>query len=118
MASPVPKTRVEKGSDKSSHSEADADGLSSKSKSQGEEEESRPSTPGGRPIPRTMVEESSGPSSSGVQDDQKHQADTAPDVVMNVNGMVKESDNGHGSSGMLGQHLFLTQEDLLTVIFV
>lgn len=47
-----------------------------------EEDIKSPSTPGGQPIPKTVVEESSGNSEAQSHPEVKHKADTPADLVV------------------------------------
>jgi len=109
--SPIPKTRVEKVDDEPSYGEVpgtDAYRLregdaapdeiaiipDSKNKSS-EGDEARSPTPGGMPIPKTVVEESedSVGSQTHVETAKKHRDDPPPDLV------VKAEPEGRGASG-------------------
>lgn len=110
-ASPIPKLRVEKISDEPSYGEvpgteayklregdAEPDEIAivpeEKMVADGEEQEEdikSPSTPGGHPIPKTVVEESSGNSEAQTHPETKHKADTPADLV------VKSSEEQDGT---------------------
>ena len=56
----------------------------------------RPSTPGGRPIPKTVVEET--PDTAGAvshpEIDAKHRVDSPPDVLVKADGLKIEHEKG------------------------
>ncbi|KAF3768948.1 hypothetical protein M406DRAFT_273487 [Cryphonectria parasitica EP155] len=101
-ASPIPKLRVEKVSHEPSYGEvpgteaykmreedAEPDEIAvvpeEKKSSDGEDEAGdikSPATPGGHPIPKTVVEESSGNSVAQSHPEVKHKGDASPDVLI------------------------------------
>lgn len=102
-ASPIPKLRVEKISDEPSYGEvpgteaykmregdAEPDEIAivpeeekaADGEEQGAEDIKSPSTPGGHPIPKTVVEESTGNSEAQSHPETKHKADTPADLVV------------------------------------
>lgn len=109
VASPIPITRVEKVDNKPSHGEVpgtDAYDLRTKDAvpdevtlvtNAEEKEVSRPSTPGGLPVPITVVEKLDPASPShgevpGTEAHEKRKADAVPDLV------IRTSGHGHSSS--------------------
>ncbi|KAB5563465.1 hypothetical protein GE09DRAFT_960427 [Coniochaeta sp. 2T2.1] len=118
--SPIPKTRVEKVDDEPSYGEVpgteaykmregDAEpdeiaiipDLSLKTKDLGREQsQDRALSPGGHPIPKTVVEES--PDTPGSreheEDKSKHRADAPPDLLIQADGTEVKED-GDGSTG-------------------
>lgn len=121
--SPIPKTRVEKVDDEPSYGEVpgteaykmregDAEPdeiaivpdlhLKTDVRSSAEESRERALSPGGHPIPKTVVEES--PNTAGSvehsEDREKHRADASPDLLIQADGTeVKEGEDGDGSTG-------------------
>lgn len=116
--SPIPKTRVEKVDNDPSYGEvpgteayrlregdAEPDEIavipdaSSKASVSGSEDEPRPTTPGGQPIPITVVEET--PDADGAvthpEAENRRKADTPPDLVLEA-----ESTKSEGSKGASG----------------
>lgn len=102
-ASPIPKLRVEKVSSEPSYGEvpgteaykmreedAEPDEIAivapKEQEAAGSEDEQRdtnlPSTPGGHPIPKTVVEESSGNSEAQSHPEIKHKGDSTPDELI------------------------------------
>ncbi len=53
-------------------------------------------TPGGQPIPKTVVEESPDTDGSQVHPEKRHRADPPPDLVLKADGKV-ESPTGMGA---------------------
>lgn len=109
-ASPIPKLRVEKISNEPSYGEvpgtdaykmreedAEPDEIAIVAEEKGAGSETQeadiksPSTPGGHPIPKTVVEESSGNSEAQSHPEVKHKADTPADLV------VKSSEEQDGT---------------------
>lgn len=117
-ASPIPRTRVERVDDKPAYGEVP--GTQAYAMREGDakpdefaiipdpdakltaedHDERRPSTPGGRPIPKTVVEET--PDSAGAvthpEVEAKHRVDSPPDVLVKADGQKieneKDGDNG------------------------
>ncbi|KAK4170253.1 hypothetical protein QBC43DRAFT_305691 [Cladorrhinum sp. PSN259] len=111
-ASPIPRTRVERVDDKPAYGEVP--GTKAYSMREGDAEpdeiaiipdpsdptpletapEARPLTPGGHPIPKTVVEES--PDDEGAvthpEVDDKHKADPIPDLTIKADGRVEHKD--------------------------
>ncbi|KAK3995484.1 hypothetical protein QBC44DRAFT_320530 [Cladorrhinum sp. PSN332] len=110
-ASPIPRTRVERVDDKPAYGEVP--GTKAYSLREGDAEpdeiaiipdpshptppetisEARPLTPGGHPIPKTVVEES--PDDEGAvthaEVEEKHKADPHPDLTIKADGTVEEN---------------------------
>jgi hypothetical protein len=119
--SPIPKTRVEKVDDEPSYGEvpgteayklregdaapdeiAIIPDLALKTDVNREQRRERSRSPGGHPIPKTVVEESPDSAGSVVHPEvkEKHKADAPPDLVLKADGTeVKEGDSGNGSTG-------------------
>ncbi|KAK1782056.1 hypothetical protein QBC45DRAFT_403639 [Copromyces sp. CBS 386.78] len=113
-ASPIPRTRVERVDDKPAYGEVpgtqayalrEGDAKPDEfaiipdpdSKLTAEEhDERRPSTPGGRPIPKTVVEET--PDSAGAitrpEIEARRSVDTPPDVLVKADGQTIENEKG------------------------
>lgn len=117
-SSPIPRTRVERVDDKPAYGEVpgtkayalregdakpdefaiipDPDSKLSTE----EHDERRPSTPGGRPIPKTVVEET--PDSTGAvthpEIEARHRVDSPPDVLVKADGQKIENEKG-GDNG-------------------
>ncbi|KAK3356129.1 hypothetical protein B0H65DRAFT_414735 [Neurospora tetraspora] len=113
-SSPIPRTRVERVDDKPAYGEVpgtkayalregdakpdefaiipDPDSKLSTE----EHDERRPSTPGGRPIPKTVVEET--PDSTGAvthpEIEARHRVDSPPDVLVKADGQKIENEKG------------------------
>ncbi|OIW34959.1 hypothetical protein CONLIGDRAFT_32266 [Coniochaeta ligniaria NRRL 30616] len=117
--SPIPKTRVEKVDDEPSYGEVpgteaykmregDAEpdeiaiipDLSLKTDVGREQSRERALSPGGHPIPKTVVEES--PDSAGsvehTEDKAKHRADAPPDLLIRADGTEVEDEEGESGS--------------------
>lgn len=60
-----------------------------------EDKDEAPLTPGGQPIPKTVVEETSGNSETQSHPEKKHPADTTPDLVLKAD----ESSEGPEGTG-------------------
>jgi hypothetical protein len=119
--SPIPKTRVEKVDDEPSYGEvpgteayklregdaapdeiAIIPDLTLKTDVAQAQRRERSRSPGGHPIPKTVLEES--PDSAGSVDHHEnkksHRADAPPDLVLKADGTeVKDGDSGSGSTG-------------------
>ena len=121
--SPIPKTRVEKVDDEPSYGEvpgteaykmregdaapdeiAIIPDLSLKTDvGGGEDDRGRTLSPGGHPIPKTVVEQS--PDTAGSVEHEetkaKHRADAPPDLVIHADGteIKKDGEGGEGSTG-------------------
>ncbi|ROW18118.1 hypothetical protein VPNG_00152 [Cytospora leucostoma] len=111
-ASPIPRLRVEKTSNEPSYGEvpgteayklrredAEPDEIAvvpEEEKAVDEEKDEVPRTPGGRPIPRTVVEETSGNSESQSHPEKKYTADAPPDLVLKA-GESSESEGQEGT---------------------
>ncbi|KJR89466.1 uncharacterized protein SPSK_06127 [Sporothrix schenckii 1099-18] len=113
-ASPIPRTRVEKISDEPSYGEvpgtdayrlregdaepdeiamiADADGGASDGLATTHLPD-RPSTPGGKPIPTTLVEETPDGDGAKTPDGKKHESDPVPDLVVKADGTLNFAGN-------------------------
>lgn len=107
-ASPIPKLRVEKTSNEPSYGEvpgteaykmrqedAEPDEIAvvpEEKKTGDEEKDAAPPTPGGQPIPRTVVEESSGNSEAQSHPEIKYTADAPPDLVLKAAGSEEEQE--------------------------
>lgn len=109
-ASPIPRTRVEKVSDEPSYGEvpgtdayrlregdaepdeiaviADGDGADTSDGSTTAHLPGRPSTPGGKPVPTTVLEESADGDGAKTPDGKKHEADPVPDLVVKADGTL------------------------------
>lgn len=61
-----------------------------------EEKDAAPPTPGGQPIPRTVVEETSGNSEAQSHPEKKYTADAPPDLVLKP-GETEEEQEGTGT---------------------
>lgn len=101
-ASPIPKLRVEKVSNEPSYGEvpgteaykmregdAEPDEIAiipevkkAESQEQEESDDKSPPSPGGQPIPKTVVEVSSGNSEEQSHPELKHKGDSPPDIVV------------------------------------
>ncbi|KUI67886.1 hypothetical protein VM1G_02626 [Cytospora mali] len=107
-ASPIPKLRVEKTSNEPSYGEvpgteaykmrqedAEPDEIAvvtEELKTGEEEKDEAPPTPGGRPIPRTVVEETSGNSEAQSHPEKKYTADAPPDLILKADGSEEEQE--------------------------
>ncbi|ROW10990.1 hypothetical protein VMCG_01239 [Cytospora schulzeri] len=107
-ASPIPKLRVEKTSNEPSYGEvpgteaykmrqedAEPDEIAvvpEEKKKGDEEKDAAPLTPGGQPIPRTVVEETSGNSEAQSHPEKKYTADAPPDLVLKPDGSEEEQE--------------------------
>ncbi|KAK3495855.1 hypothetical protein B0T13DRAFT_512754 [Neurospora crassa] len=113
-SSPIPRTRVERVDDKPAYGEVP--GTKAYSMREGdakpdefaiipdpdtklsteEHDQRRPSTPGGRPIPMTVVEET--PDSTGAvthhEIEARHRVDSPPDVLLKADGQKVEHEKG------------------------
>ncbi len=117
-ASPIPKTRVEKVSDEPSYGEVPGTEAYRKREGDAEPDEiaiiaddstdrgdgktpasgtleaaDRPRTPGGKPIPVTVLESADGDGAK-TPDGKKHESDTLPDVVLKADVMLEGSSTG------------------------
>ncbi|EOO01925.1 hypothetical protein UCRPA7_2556 [Phaeoacremonium minimum UCRPA7] len=113
-ASPIPKLRVEKVSDEPSYGEvpgtaayklregdAEPDEIAIIPDAQNEESEENngeevksPATPGGHPIPKTVVEESEDNSQSQSHPERRNRADPPPDLVLTADGKTEDGSSG------------------------
>ena len=59
-----------------------------------EDELKSPSTPGGKPIPKTMVEEPADTDGSQTHAEKKHRADPPPDLIMKADGKLEDGATG------------------------
>lgn len=117
-ASPIPKLRVEKVSDEPSYGEvpgteayklregdAEPDEIAiipdeqSEDSEDKEGEEVKSPTPGGHPIPKTVVEESEDNSEAQSHPERKHRADPPPDLVLTADGKTEDGSSGAAVSG-------------------
>lgn len=53
----------------------------------------RPTTPGGKPIPTTVLEESADGDGAKTPDGKKHEADPVPDLVVKADGTLDIAGN-------------------------
>lgn len=108
-ASPIPKLRVEKTSNEPSYGEvpgteaykmrqedAEPDEIAvvpeEMKKTGDDEKDAAPLTPGGQPIPRTVVEETSGNSEAQSHPEKKYTADAPPDLILKHDGSEEEQE--------------------------
>ena len=119
-ASPIPRTRVEKVSDEPSYGEVPGTEAYRMREGDAEPDEiaviadsnsndaagdaagltaaahlpDRPSTPGDRPIPTTILEESADGDGAKTPDGKKHEADPLPDLIVKADGTLEGGSNG------------------------
>ncbi|CAK7201433.1 hypothetical protein SEUCBS139899_004137 [Sporothrix eucalyptigena] len=113
-ASPIPRTRVEKVSDEPSYGEVPgteayrmregdaepdeiaviADGDDAGSDTGIAQLSDRPTTPGGQPIPTTVLEESADGDGAKTPDWKKHETDPLPDVIVKADGTLEDGSAG------------------------
>ncbi|CAK7232434.1 hypothetical protein SBRCBS47491_008269 [Sporothrix bragantina] len=116
--SPIPRTRVEKVSDEPSYGEvpgteayrmregdAEPDEIAVIADSEDAANDAggsttttnipdRPSTPGGQPIPTTVLEESADGDGAKTPDGKKHEADPLPDLIVKADGTLEDGSAG------------------------
>jgi len=110
--SPIPRTRVEKVSDEPSYGEvpgtdayrlregdAEPDEIAiipeGDKKPASDEEESH--SPGGKTIPKTVVEESPDQEGSTTHPEKKHRSDPPPDLILKADGKVEDGSSATGT---------------------
>lgn len=69
-------------------------------------DEARSPTPGGKPIPVTVVEETKDTDGSKTHEEKKHRADPPPDLVLKADGKLEDGGGGdEGEDGANGTGL-------------
>ena len=105
--SPIPKTRVEKVSDEPSYGEVPGTEAYKKREGDAEPDEiaiipdkatqapqvdgAKSPTPGGHPIPKTVVEETEDAAGSETHGEKRHRSDPPPDLVLKAGGKAESA---------------------------
>ncbi len=111
--SPVPKLRVEKVSNEPSYGEvpgteayrmregdAEPDEIAiipDSRKKSSSDDEAQSLTPGGMPVPKTVVEEAPDSEGSHTHPEKRHRSDPPPDLVLKADGTLEDGESATGT---------------------